>query len=348
MTRTAKLRLVTVLLILTLISAGVLVDGYLRPATTQASTVVCRFVHRLSLDYQVYLRPNSLYDTPSLGPGQKIFAGLVDHIEARIGYDMNSDRQADSSGTYTVVADVQTDDWQKQIVLLPDTPFSSSGTSLSVDKEFPLDLASLAEIVKTIAEETGVSPVNPRTVITATFTASVATGLGVGSATMSATMSLPLSAKSYNVVISNPDPQNGSVTEKVTVDRESVHGQRRYSLIALVLLLAAFVAVGILPMHTTMRVEDRDEWLIKQSKANRKKYGDRLATVTTVAYSKASGIVGVKTVSLKDLVVIADEIGKPILLKEASSSKDLPIYHVLDGSVCYQWALTPPSPSDEP
>ncbi len=65
MTRTAKLRLVTVLLILTLISAGVLVDGYLRPATTQVSTVVCRFVHRLSLDIRSTFAPTAYMIRPA-------------------------------------------------------------------------------------------------------------------------------------------------------------------------------------------------------------------------------------------------------------------------------------------
>jgi len=296
------------------------------------------------LDYQVYLHANSLYDTPTIGPGQKIFADLVDHVGAQLhcNVDVNADRQVRISGTYAIVADVQTDDWVKRVVIKPQTSFNTDDDSLRLYEAFTLDLAGWDTIVSTVSSETGTSAKNPRSVITATVDVTVSTSTDVESTTMSGTMEVPLRGASYDIVIANPAALSGSLTATQTVVQRSVQDQRKYSLIAM--LLAMLVSVGAVILvrraPTYSRKKDADSALRETLRRKQKKYKDHLVAATQIV-QPPSAVTTVTAASLEELLKVADELGKPVLFTDSEGLKERLVYYVLDGSVCYQWRPFP-------
>jgi hypothetical protein len=340
MSRRTKLMVLAVPVLLALVSAGVLASSYLRPTTAERSVVIATYVASESFDCEIYLQPNSLYETPTIGPEQKIFAQLVDHIEApfRCSVNVNTDQQVSINGTYTIVADVQTDDWVKRVVIKPQTSLSGQGRSVRLDEAFTLDLAGWGTIVSTINDETGTSPKNPRTVITATVVVTVSAGEMTESTSMSATMEVPLRQTSYNIVIANPSAQNGSLTATETVVQRSVQDQRRYSLIAM--LVAIFLSLAVLMfvrrVPTYVSEKDADSVLRETLRKKQKKYKDHLVAAAQIVQPTSAGTT-VTTTSLEELVKLADELGKPVLFTDSEDPNERPVYYVLDGSVSYQW-----------
>lgn len=340
MSRRTKLLILAAPALLALVSAIVLASGYLRPPTAERSVVVATYVASESFDCEVYLQPNSLYETPTIGPEQKIFAQLVDHIEApfRCSVNVNTDQQVSISGTYTIVADVKTDDWVKKVVIKPQTPLGAYGRSVRVDETLTLDLAGWDTILTTIGNETGLTPKNPKTIITATVEMTVSAGNMTESTSMSATMEVPLRQTSYNIVIANPSTQNGSLTATETVVQRSVQDQRRYSLMAILvaifLLLAALILVRRIPTYVSEK--DAESVLRETLRKKQKKYKDHLVAVTQIVQPTFPGTT-VATSSLEELIKVADELGKPVLFTDSEDPKERPVYYVLDGSVSYQW-----------
>jgi len=336
-----RLIILTVIGVLILVSGVVLGLGYHSSTTAEEDITLLGYTHQTELDYRVYLLQNDLYETPTIGADETIFAKLVDQSEAALHYHLWCDQEAVINGTYSIAATIDASTWKKSLVLVPATPFSTEGQSCRVDYTHRLDpdLSKINGIVDDITSQTGVSVRDVNVVITATVNTNISIEGHGEASTSSATMTLPLGQSSYKVTITNPDTQNGQVTVTDTVEQTSVHDQRRYSLVALIVLLGLLVPVGFLP--TRVYTENLVAVIQKRHRDNQKKYKDRFVAVTEVG-QRTKPSTTVLTSSLEGLATIADELGVPVLFTEPFDPKESPVYvyYVLDGSVCYQWVLS--------
>ncbi len=67
---------------------------------------VVHYTDRSNLDYNVYLKPNEFYKTPSLPKGKNYISTLIDYIDADFNYIFNSTNNIDLEYTYYVTANV--------------------------------------------------------------------------------------------------------------------------------------------------------------------------------------------------------------------------------------------------
>jgi hypothetical protein len=77
------------------------------PTISQTANPLFSYAHEAAIDYQVQLKPNTVYDGPVLESGQTYFAQLFDSIDVFTSYDFSSDSPARITGDYSATAYIQ-------------------------------------------------------------------------------------------------------------------------------------------------------------------------------------------------------------------------------------------------
>jgi len=83
------------------------------------------YIENNSVDYKVYLKENSYFDTPYLEKNKTYITSLIDYIDASFNYDVNFTEAVSGSINYQIVADIMADKggneignyWTKRYVL---------------------------------------------------------------------------------------------------------------------------------------------------------------------------------------------------------------------------------------
>ena len=74
----------------------------------------CKFekyscVENNSVDYKVYLKENSYFDTPYLGKNKTYITSLIDYIDASFSYNINFEEEVSGSINYQIIAEITAD-----------------------------------------------------------------------------------------------------------------------------------------------------------------------------------------------------------------------------------------------
>ncbi|MBM3132990.1 MAG: hypothetical protein FJZ95_08175 [Chloroflexi bacterium] len=116
------------------------------------------FDHSAKLDYVVHLKPNSLYTTTTLGPGEQYFANIVDHVAVSASYALQTSRLSQSTGVYEVVALVRAEGyWEKSQTLVPKTIFDASARSTAFSQPFDIDIEAFRQLAENVNDELGIN-----------------------------------------------------------------------------------------------------------------------------------------------------------------------------------------------
>ena len=159
-----------------------------------------KFEHRSNLDYTVYLKPNSLYETSALGPGETYFTTLVDHIVCSASYDFGGDKPSEIKGTYEIIGTVVAEGlWEKASIIVPETAFEANGTATTINTTFPLDLADFRALSATIASETGTIAKMPNLVIAFVVNTDAKADSGSIQDRLVSTMVIPLGGNTFTI-----------------------------------------------------------------------------------------------------------------------------------------------------
>ena len=129
-----------------------------RAITIPLSLVTYRQTGRL--DYEVYLRPNSLFEEEVLGPRDLYFVQLIDTMFFTFDYDLTSSPPVQAmDAIYQVDAVLGVPDlWEKNFALVPPTPVSGDAFSFS----FSLPIPEYLELLETARLETGSNLYSPQ------------------------------------------------------------------------------------------------------------------------------------------------------------------------------------------
>ena len=74
---------------------------------THSQTYYVTYSEKSNIDYKVYLKENSFYDSPYLGPNKDYIASLIDHIVADFDYDLKLDEEdVEYKYSYRIESDV--------------------------------------------------------------------------------------------------------------------------------------------------------------------------------------------------------------------------------------------------
>ena len=123
--------------------------------------------NKAGISYDVFLKPNSLYETPALENGKLIITEFVDYIQVHCNYQYNSGRKADIDGNYEIRAILEgytgqgeetTAIWNKEYVLKPRIDFAKrDADSFTLGDDTDIRISTYNEFVSKINEESKIT-----------------------------------------------------------------------------------------------------------------------------------------------------------------------------------------------
>ena len=332
--KTIRVAVTAILSIILLFSIYSLYAASQLPQTTKETITTCEYSHNGYFNYVVYLKNNSVYNTSILYPGQgAIFKKITDHINGSFTYQFQCNTPATTQGSYTVVAQIQTDLWEKEFSIVPTTSFNATNASTSFTTTFPIDFTRFENVVNEINEETGVTAGDPTLRIICTVHLFAETEQGDIIDSFAPFLSIPLGGNIIEIGGSLSQSKAGSLEETRDVVQPEVVTQRNtWFIIALVVI----ITLSMFLLLTKTKSTEATEKLLKKI---HKKYGEWIVDVEKpLKRSLGAEVVSMK--SLEDLVKVSEELGKPILHYTASTgSSKQHLFYVLDENTQYEYIL---------
>ena len=142
-----KIVYATVALIVLIISLWIIFDCFKK--TPDQEKMVVNYTTSSNVDYKVYLKPNKFYDSKYLEKGKKYISNIIDYIDLNLLYNFNATRQANTTYTYNVVAQISSEYelngataelWSKKYdVVTSKTMSKPSSTGFSINEKLKID-----------------------------------------------------------------------------------------------------------------------------------------------------------------------------------------------------------------
>lgn len=171
------------------------------------------FDHSAKLTYVVYLKPNSLFNTPTLGPGGVYFASIVDHIAVMGSYQLQASTLSQSTGTLEITARLRAEGyWEKSQTILPQTVFDASGMSTSQIQSFDINLQAYQDFADAVNDELGINPRKMELLIEFTVDYHGKTAEGDSHDILSPRLVIPLNSSMFTIG-GEPTQENSGIIE---------------------------------------------------------------------------------------------------------------------------------------
>lgn len=298
---------------------------YSRPSETVESYTAFPYTLESTIDYQVHLRPNNLYEKPSIGPGRAYLSSLTDYIDTKFSYLFSAESAAELRGEYYVTATIKALTgrgeqnylvWEKNFPLLPLETFEVDGTEVILQKNVVVPFAHYVALTENIVEETGFSPssLNLEVDYHVALTADTPDGTVVEEA--GPKLTIPLVGKIFTVEGSQEDEVTGGI-EATRIVPTPYYQEAKTGLTALSIVLGLFLLVFFL--MTVAKEEDS----IAEKKLSRllKQYRDRIVeSAEKISFPSHGNILTVS--SFDGLLKVADELEKPIVYQNEQYGQD--------------------------
>jgi len=303
-------------------------------------------------DYEVYLKPNNLYETdvlrseaspatgaspatepsPStqtLGPGLTYFPSIVDSIEASFSYQFLSDKPvANLVEEVEVTAVLEFPDmWSKSYTLVPKT--SNTGPFLV---DFPVDIRAFDAITDTLRGELGLGAASYGLTIQAVVHTTGDTESGHIDEVFTHSLVGQLGTTTFKLKGNLGNQQPGAIVENRMVPVGNTWVFRILSLAGLVLVVFALLFVLRNSRQAqAVAISKMEEEALRA----KRKYKGVIVDVGELPPTGAGETV-IPIGSVNELVSTADALLKPVL---HHARADRHTYCVIDGSVRYQYII---------
>lgn len=332
-----KIGLMAILVVLVGIISFLLYKKFKYPNFEEQKISLYKYNNKSTVNYEVFLKPNILYQKPSLGEGEIYISEFVDHIKTNFNYEFSGDKETAIQGDYSIVAKVSgsikgedKEDiiiWQKDFFILPKNKFKIKDKTLEIKEEVSLKLEEYNEFAKAVTEASKVnSSINLNLVMKINIEGS--TDKGVIEETISPSITIPLNSSMFQISGNMNIDKPGSIEEtkqvQLPIDKKQV--------IIYGVIIGILLIILILLIFFTKEAAIKDP-LEKKLKVIFKKHGDRLVALNSDPITTNINLNQVK--SIDDLVRIADEIGKPILYKYSQDYKDINKFYLINEDQTY-------------
>jgi len=296
-------------------------------------------------DYEVYLKPNSLYDTdvlsseappaaesPSLtplGPGLTYFRNIVDNVMASFSYQFLSDKPVANMVEEVEVTAVlrYPEMWSKSFTLVPRTSYRGP---FVVD--FPVDIEAFQTFTDNLRTELGLGAASYDLAIQATVHTTGDTESGRIDEVFTHSLQGQLGMTTFTLAGSPAKQQPGAIVENSMVPVANTWVFRGLSLAGLVLV--AFALLFVLRNSRQAQAVAISSMEEEALRAKRKHKGV-IVDVSELPPAGAGEVV-IPIGSVDELVSIADALLKPVL---HHARADRHTYCVIDGGVRYLYVL---------
>ncbi len=324
-----KVRVAILLLLMLLLAASLynLYRVYREPTVVSKNLPVYSYEQRGQIDYQVQIRPNSIFNETTLGPGQTYYAKLVKSIDAVCSYRFTADAAAEMKADYRIVAVVEAPKmWRKEFILVPETAVQATGKTLVFSRPFAIDLESYNQFLKSVNEELGVNAREPRLVIRADIDLEARSAAGRVAEKLAPTMEIPLTSGEFRIVGNLTPQKSAALTRTVQIPDPDAQERRIKACIPPVALFLLLVVFSLVTAGRSSAGPDLVEVVWRQ-------HGDRMVRAGD-DFSLPEDLITVSLSSLEDLVKVADEAGKPLIYQEGAPPHKFTCY-VIDGLTVY-------------
>lgn len=325
---------IVILSLIVIASAYNAYAAFQQPATIEKRVITCKYSHYGNFNYTVFLKNNTVYNTSILYPGQGIiFKKILDHMNASYNYLFYCNQPAKIYGNYTVLANIQTDIWEKEFVLVPETSF----TSALFYTNFPINFSYFDEIISQINDETGITPRDPTLIITCDITITAKIDNGSINESFLPSLSIPL-GRNIIEIPGNLSQSRSDILEESGDEQTSQIGLIEQSNIWSLPSVISFVSLIMLFVFTenaTVTVSKLEKMMEKI----KKKYGEYIVDVDKKPIF--IGTTAIRLKSLEDLIKTSEELGKPILhFSPQLSSEEQHMFYMYDDAVQYEYVLS--------
>ncbi len=313
---------------------------YRESSTVSKDVPVYSYQHQGKLDYQVKIKPNSLFNEKTLGPGESYYTNLVEAIDAHCSYNYTADQPAKLTVSYMVVAVVREPEvWSKEFFLIPETVVEGEGKEISFSRPFSFNLKNYEEFVNTANRELGVYAESPQVAIEARINVTAEQVRDE----LSPTMIIPLGMSEFEITGTMAPQEKGALKDSVLVPNPGLRGKRVIAtLLAVVIMLLSVLFVLRTESKKPVPVSEIDRAIDKLWKQN----GERLVRVGK-DFIMPDQLIPISLSSIEDLIKVADETCKPIIYQENSHNHHIPTCYVIDGLTVYQHMLQASKLSNE-
>jgi hypothetical protein len=313
------------------------------PGTVEQELTHYQYQQKANLDYQVFLKPNLLYEEKSLGKGLIYPTNFVDYLQTTLSYEYSGTKQAEIKGKYQVVATmegIQKEDkkdvilWQKDFLLIPETPFQSADNVVKLEKQLPIYFWAFNDFAEKVQKETGILS-NVLLSIKWVIKLEAQTEHGMVQEQLQPVLKLPLVKKCFEVEGELTKTQEGALEEKIveTVPLQPIRiallgGGAAVSLVVFLFCLI-FVQGSALSAYE------------KKVKQIFKRYEERLVALEQDLTIGTEMVLRVK--SVEDLIRIADELCKPVYyIQDIMGERERIFFYILGEAKVFSYELRSP------
>ncbi|RLF50083.1 MAG: hypothetical protein DRN24_07200, partial [Thermoplasmata archaeon] len=302
------------------------------PKTIEKIITLCNYNQEGRFYYIVYLKNNTVYNKTMLLPNEaKIFKKITDHINASFSYNFNSDCQHTINGSYLLKAQIKTDIWKKEYILIPKTTFNTNNFNI----QFPINITHYENIIQNITEEIGITAQNPALNITFIITLKARTDHGIIYEYFTPKLTIPLEKNIIEIKGNLTQSKQGTIqtTVKTTTLEKNKNGAINISATTAVLSLLPLIPFIVFTENDYSKPTETE----KQIQKIKKKYSEWIIE-TDQPPKVPAGVETIRTKSLEDLVKTSEELGKPIVYSKVS--EETHEFYVLDENIHYKYTLT--------
>lgn len=339
-----RIALIVSTVISTLILSVLIYREYTIPVFNEEKIQLYSYSHDGDINYNVFLKPNILYNEPSLSEGNVYFTELVDYVDASFSYKFKCDKLVNFKGDYEIIAYLQgyetirSDEqqtntvyvlWQKEFPMTQKTSFYHNKNQASIKESIHTNYWEYKNMADEIINSLKVNmPTRLSVVMNINIKADTPEDIIENKLTQ--LMEIPLDSNHFTITKYEIDIEPEIIEE--TIKTELPPNSNKLTIYYV--LIAVMVLMFILLLVFTTGAEGQDPYIIEINKIF-KKYGNRLIAVKDDG--SISNLSICKVHSMDDLVRFSDEMGKPIIYHYKKDPMEITEFYIIDNSLKYSF-----------
>lgn len=324
-----KIALISLLTIIILFTSYLLYKELNTPIFKEQKNPVYTYSNKSSINYEVFLRPNKLYETSTLGEGKLYITEFIDHIKTDLNYEFIGERIAEISGSYDIVAKVQgyseerektINIWERDFPIVSNKRFNTKENTIAVNEKVSINLEEYNAFAKEIIET---SKINCQTSLNIIMNVDLEgnTDRGPIEETISTSLVIPLNVLMFEITGNASIDKPGAIEETIKIQLPINKNKVIMFGIIIGILLIALIYLSFFTVPAPVK-----DPLEKELGRIFKKHGDRIVALNNDIEIKDINLNFVK--SFEDLLRIADEVNKPILYKYSKDYKEISKFYI--------------------
>ena len=300
---------------------------------------------RLSADYELAYKPNSLYDQPKPAAKEARLLAYIDHVKFKLFYQLQGFEGLPAEYEYSVDAqliarssesskyiDPDYTVWQKNYTLVNPTKVTSDGTTNNLEQLVDVNINQYADFAKSIYEKTQVRTTNELKLL---FRVKAMVHGPMGDTVDNSTVEL-IVPMIDNLLIITGTPTAENKLKMIVASPKPAANYTPWLLVcgALALLMLALTAVLLLGGKQP-NIQSR---FAKTTAKVFKQYGERLVRLENPLPYQQLATISID--GIEEMVKIADEISQPVFYFKADSVEEKKIeFYVFDTSRIYYMVI---------